>query len=58
MSNSPTNLIMSSRSKLILQQKRVPEESSLFSETKEYEGQRLTLNFQDIETRAVLQLLG
>jgi type IV pilus assembly protein PilQ len=32
--------------------------SSLFSETKEYEGQRLTLNFQDIETRAVLQLLA
>ena len=26
------------------------EGSSLFSETKEYEGQRLTLNFQDIET--------
>ncbi|MDX1482491.1 MAG: type IV pilus secretin PilQ [Woeseiaceae bacterium] len=34
------------------------EESTLFSETKEYEGQRLTLNFQDIETRAVLQLLA
>lgn len=34
------------------------KESSLFSETKEYEGQRLTLNFQDIETRAVLQLLA
>ena len=34
------------------------EASSLFSETKEYEGQRLTLNFQDIETRAVLQLLA
>ena len=33
-------------------------ESSLFSETKEYDGQRLTLNFQDIETRAVLQLLA
>ena len=36
----------------------MPEGSSLFSETKEYEGQRLTLNFQDIETRAVLQLLA
>ncbi|MCG8369709.1 MAG: type IV pilus secretin PilQ, partial [Proteobacteria bacterium] len=36
----------------------VDAESSLFSETKEYEGQRLTLNFQDIETRAVLQLLA
>ena len=36
-----------------------PEEgSSLYSETKEYDGQRLTLNFQDIETRAVLQLLA
>lgn len=34
------------------------EASSLFSETKEYTGQRLTLNFQDIETRAVLQLLA
>ncbi|MDX1499479.1 MAG: AMIN domain-containing protein, partial [Woeseiaceae bacterium] len=34
------------------------EVSTLFSETKEYEGQRLTLNFQDIETRAVLQLLA
>jgi len=34
------------------------EGSSLFSETKEYEGQRLSLNFQDIETRAVLQLLA
>ncbi|MEQ8205334.1 MAG: secretin and TonB N-terminal domain-containing protein, partial [Woeseia sp.] len=32
--------------------------ASLFSENKEYEGQRLTLNFQDIETRAVLQLLA
>ena len=34
------------------------EESTLFSESKEYDGQRLTLNFQDIETRAVLQLLA
>ena len=34
------------------------EQSSLFSETKDYVGQRLTLNFQDIETRAVLQLLA
>lgn len=36
----------------------VDSRSSLFSETKEYDGQRLTLNFQDIETRAVLQLLA
>jgi type IV pilus assembly protein PilQ len=35
-----------------------PEQADLFSETKEYSGQRLTLNFQDIETRAVLQLLA
>ena len=34
------------------------QESTIFSESKEYEGQRLTLNFQDIETRAVLQLLA
>jgi type IV pilus assembly protein PilQ len=34
------------------------EGSDLFSETREYTGQRLTLNFQDIETRAVLQLLA
>lgn len=33
-------------------------EPSIFSEEKEYTGQRLTLNFQDIETRAVLQLLA
>ena len=32
--------------------------STLFSEEREYTGQRLTLNFQDIETRAVLQLLA
>lgn len=35
-----------------------PEVATLFSEEKEYSGQRLTLNFQDIETRAVLQLLA
>ena len=34
------------------------EGASVYSETREYEGQRLTLNFQDIETRAVLQLLA
>jgi len=31
---------------------------SLFSPDRQYEGERLTLNFQDIETRAVLQLLA
>jgi len=35
-----------------------PEGQNIFSEDKEYSGQRLTLNFQDIETRAVLQLLA
>ncbi len=29
-----------------------------FHQAKEYKGERLTLNFQDIETRAVLQLLA
>lgn len=32
--------------------------ATLFSPDKEYSGERLTLNFQDIETRAVLQLLA
>ena len=36
----------------------IEDAPSLYSESKEYEGQRLTLNFQDIETRAVLQLLA
>jgi type IV pilus assembly protein PilQ len=31
---------------------------TLFSPDRVYEGERLTLNFQDIETRAVLQLLA
>ncbi len=31
---------------------------SLYSADREYVGERLTLNFQDIETRAVLQLLA
>ncbi len=35
-----------------------PEAVSPFDERKEYAGERLTLNFQDIETRAVLQLLA
>ncbi len=34
------------------------KEATLFSSDKEYTGERLTLNFQDIETRAVLQLLA
>lgn len=35
-----------------------PEPVGVFNENKEYTGERLTLNFQDIETRAVLQLLA
>ncbi len=34
------------------------EKPTLFSPDREYNGERLTLNFQDIETRAVLQLLA
>jgi type IV pilus assembly protein PilQ len=33
-------------------------QAGVFDENKEYTGERLTLNFQDIETRAVLQLLA
>ncbi len=35
-----------------------PEVRSPFDEARTYSGERLTLNFQDIETRAVLQLLS
>jgi type IV pilus assembly protein PilQ len=35
-----------------------PEAVGIFNEEREYTGERLTLNFQDIETRAVLQLLA
>jgi type IV pilus assembly protein PilQ len=35
-----------------------PTQFGAFDERKEYSGQRLTLNFQDIEVRAVLQLLA
>ncbi len=35
-----------------------PSEFGLFDERKEYTGEALTLNFQDIEVRAVLQLLA
>ena len=39
-------------------EKQDPTEFGVFDERKEYTGQRLTLNFQDIEVRAVLQLLA
>jgi type IV pilus assembly protein PilQ len=39
-------------------QKEDPTQYGVFDERKEYTGERLTLNFQDIEVRAVLQLLA
>jgi type IV pilus assembly protein PilQ len=36
----------------------VPEDAPQVEDAREYTGERLTLNFQDIETRAVLQLLA
>ncbi|QOJ32769.1 MAG: type IV pilus secretin PilQ [Gammaproteobacteria bacterium] len=36
----------------------VEQKATLFSPDKQYSGEKLTLNFQDIETRAVLQLLA
>ncbi len=36
----------------------VEAKPTLFSKDREYNGERLTLSFQDIETRAVLQLLA
>ncbi len=35
-----------------------PDQNAGLEQKKEYKGERLTLNFQDIETRAVLQLLA
>jgi type IV pilus assembly protein PilQ len=39
-------------------EKQDPTQYGAFDERKEYSGQRITLNFQDIEVRAVLQLLA
>ncbi|HUG98831.1 MAG TPA: type IV pilus secretin PilQ [Gammaproteobacteria bacterium] len=39
-------------------EKQDPTQFGAFDERKEYTGQRLTLNFQNIEVRAVLQLLA
>jgi len=39
-------------------EKQDPTEYGVFDQRKEYSGDRLTLNFQDIEVRAVLQLLA
>lgn len=40
------------------EQQQGQQSAGIFDENKKYTGQRLTLNFQDIETRAVLQLLA
>ncbi len=37
---------------------RAQAQPGLFNEDREYTGERFTLNFQDIETRAVLQLIA
>jgi type IV pilus assembly protein PilQ len=37
---------------------RKPDQNAVAEQKKQYKGERLTLNFQDIETRAVLQLLA
>ena len=41
-----------------LELKPVTKAAAAAQEKKEYKGERLTLNFQDIETRAVLQILA
>jgi len=40
------------------QVERAAASPGLFDEEREYTGERLTLNFQDLETRAVLQLIA
>ena len=42
----------------VVEDKTVDNIPTLYSPDRVYEGERLTLNFQDIETRAVLQLLA
>ncbi|HMB73623.1 MAG TPA: type IV pilus secretin PilQ [Gammaproteobacteria bacterium] len=37
---------------------RETQSAGIFDEEREYTGERLTLNFQDLETRAVLQILA
>ena len=39
-------------------QKAAATTSGVYNQNREYTGERLTLNFQDIETRAVLQLIA
>jgi type IV pilus assembly protein PilQ len=42
----------------VTEDKSIESTPTLYSPDRVYEGERLTLNFQDIETRAVLQLLA
>jgi type IV pilus assembly protein PilQ len=42
----------------VVEKEKPNKEATLFSANREYTGDRLTLNFQDIDTRAVLQLLA
>jgi len=42
----------------VVEDKKLEVTPTLFNPDRVYEGERLTLNFQDIETRAVLQLLA
>jgi len=42
----------------VVEEKSLIQAATLFSASREYTGDRLTLNFQDIDTRAVLQLLA
>jgi len=42
----------------VVVEEEVIDTPTLFDPDREYQGERLTLNFQDIETRAVLQLLA
>jgi type IV pilus assembly protein PilQ len=42
----------------VVEEEQANQSATLYSPDRVYEGERLTLNFQDIETRAVLQLLA
>lgn len=42
----------------VVAEEEIVQQPTLFDPNREYQGERLTLNFQDIETRAVLQLLA
>ena len=55
-SRSPTSRTMNTWSRC--RPRKKPGQNAAAEQKKEYKGERLTLNFQDIETRAVLQLLA